>query len=127
MLGGWVGSSLGRLASLIRRLVAGTSLPLRSSSVPGRARFRAVVRPYTADMPVDLDPTSTSANLSDLVRAVLLLMGGLALGIILSGTLLLSRRWAWMRTTRRSRPIRTVDPWVESGRRMNDPTERDTP
>ena len=86
-----------------------------------------VVRPYTAGMPVDLDPTSTSANLSDLARAVLLLMGGLVLGIVLSGTLLLSRRWISMRTTRRSRPLRSVDPWVESGRRMNDPTERDTP
>lgn len=76
-------------------------------------------------MTVDLDPTATPANLSDLVRALLLLLGVVVFGLVMGTVLLLLRRWAAKRPMRGRRPSDQVDPWVESGRRVGRATEGD--
>ncbi len=76
-------------------------------------------------MSVEVDPTATPANLSDLVRALFLLLGVVVFGLVVATVLLLLRRWAGNRPTRGRRPTDRVDPWVESGRRMAESTEGD--
>ena len=76
-------------------------------------------------MSADLDPTATSANLSDLVRALFLLLGVVVFGLVVATVLLLLRRWAANRPMRGRRPSDQVDPWIESARRFGEASEGD--
>ena len=78
-------------------------------------------------MPIDVDPNAASGNLSDLVRALMLLVGVVAFSLVMAVVVLLLARWKATRPARRRRAPARVDPWVESGRRVGRIAEGDAP